>query len=40
MVLLVTLSRDYTGKIKIVDQENKNHNRVQLEILQTVTVLQ
>ena len=40
MVLLVTLGRDYTGKIETIDWENKNHNRAQLEIPQTVIVLQ
>ena len=40
MVLLVTPGRDYTEKTKIVDWENKDRNRAQLEIPQTVTVLQ
>ena len=40
MVLLVMPGRDHTGKTETVDWENKNHNRAQLEILQTVIVLQ
>ena len=36
----VTLSRDYTRKTKTMDWENKNRDRVQLEIPQTVIVLQ
>ena len=39
MVLLVTPGRDYTGKTKTVDWENKDRDRAQLEILQTVIVL-
>ena len=40
MVLLVTLGRDYIKKTETVDWENKDYNKVQLEIPQTVTVLQ
>ena len=40
MVLLVTLSRDHTKKMETVDWENKDYNRAQLEIPQTITVLQ
>jgi hypothetical protein len=40
MVLLVALGRDYTGKMETVDWENKDRDRAQLEIPQTVIVLQ
>ena len=40
MVLLVTLSHNYTKKTETVDWENRDCNKAQLEILQTVTVLQ
>ena len=40
MVLLITPGRNYTKKTKMVDWENKNCDAVQLEIPQTVTVLQ
>ena len=40
MVLLVTPGRDYTGKTETVDWENKDRDGVQLEIPQTITVLQ
>ena len=41
MVLLVTPGRNYTGKTETVDwKENKNRDGAQLEIPQTVTVLQ
>ena len=40
MVLLVIPGRDYAGKTKTVDWENKDHNRAQLKIPQTITVLQ
>ena len=39
-MLLVMPGRDYAGKTKTVDWENKNRDGVQLEIPQTVTVLQ
>jgi len=35
-----TLGRDYTRKAEIIDWENKDRDGAQLEILQTVTVLQ
>ena len=40
MVLLVMPGRDHTGKTETVDWENKDCDRVQLEIPQTVIVLQ
>ena len=40
MVLLVMLGRDYTKKTETVDWENKDRDGTQLEIPQTVTVLQ
>ena len=40
MVLLVMPGRDYTGKTETVDWENKDRDRAQLKIPQTVTVLQ
>ena len=40
MVLLVTLGRDYAGKTETVDWENRDYNGAQLEIPQTVIVLQ
>ena len=39
MVLLIRPGRDYTGKTETVDWENKDYNRAQLEIPQTIIVL-